>query len=221
MANQTIDVETIDILLIGGTKEITEAVRLIDSQYREKIVGVICKIALSADLHHDVADIYQNVMLSILERATSRSYDPDAENLEGLICRIARCRAIDWVREKTGSKEVPSTDFIMDSAQRIISGSRYNELWQKARVDGKRNFVLSAVTDLLPTLKHRQRQVAEIVHVNIPNFLADAAIKAEILQRYGEDVTTIAVKRARQEVYSKIKEVLSIAGYGDYTDEPY
>jgi len=218
MTEKTVDVETIDILLIGSKGEIAEAVKLIDSHFREKIVGIIRKKALSADAH-DLFDIYQDVMLSILECATSRNYNPDAQKLEGLIYTIAYRRAADWVRAKTGIKEEYNTDDIADSVQQIICGSKYDEPWQKAQSEAKRGLILKTIENLVPTLKHRQRQVAEIIKINFPDFLDDPSIKKQILYIYGEDVTTLAVRSARQEVYSKIRDALSIAGYGDYTDE--
>ena len=167
---------------------------------------------------HDLFDIYQDVMLSILECATLRNYNPDAQKLEGLIYTIAYRRAADWVRAKTGVKE-GNTDDIADSVQQIICGSKYDDPWQKAQSEEKRGLILRTIENLVPTLKHRQRQVAEIIKINFPDFLDDPSIKKQILHISGEDVTTLAVKSARQEVYSKIRDALSIAGYGDYTDE--
>jgi RNA polymerase sigma factor (sigma-70 family) len=218
MSKETVDVETIDILLLGDKEEIAEAIRLIHFHFREKIIWIIRKIAISADIH-DLSDIYQDIMLSILECAANRNYNPDAQKLEGFIYKITYCRAIDWLRERKAIKEEHSTDSIIESAQMTICNSKYNESWQKAQAEGKRNLILKTINNLVPTLKHRQRQVAEIIRINFPDFLSDSKIKEQILYRYGEDITTLAVKSARQEVYSKIREALSIAGYGDYTDE--
>ena len=43
MAKEIVDVETIDILLLGDKDEIAKAVRLINLHFREKIVGIIRK----------------------------------------------------------------------------------------------------------------------------------------------------------------------------------
>lgn len=220
MAKDIVDVETIDILLLGDKDEIAEAVRLINFHFREKIIWIIRKIALSADIH-DLSDIYQDIMLSILECAANRNYNPDAQKLEGLIYKITCCRAIDWLRGRNAIKEEHNTDLIMDSAQKIICNSKYNDSWQKAQVEGKRNLILNTINNLISTLKHRQRQVAEIIRINFLKSLSDSSIKTQILYRYGEDITTLAVKSARQEVYSKIREALLIAGYGDYSDEQF
>jgi len=218
MNKKTIDVETIDILLIGNEEEMAEGIRRIDANFREKIVAIIRKKALSAN-EHDLRDIYQNVILSILECAKKGNYDPDAQKLVGFICKIAYRRAVDWVREKCGIKEEHNTDIVVESTREIVCGSKYNEPWQKAQSEEKRNLILETIRNLISKLKHRQRQIAEIIIANFPDLLSISDIKEQILRRYGENVTALAVKRARQEVYSKVKEALSIAGYGEYADD--
>jgi len=218
MANTEVDLETIDIYLIGDEKEIAEGIRLIDTHFREKIVWIIRKKALSAK-QHDLYDIYQNVILSILECAKKGNYNPDAQKLESFIYTIAYRRAADWIRDKCRIIEEYNTDLIVESTKEIICGSKYNENWQKAQSEGKRGLILDTIRNLIPKLKHRQRQVAEIIISKFPNLLDLPGIKRQILERYGEDVTTVAVKRARQEVYNNVKEALSIAGCGEYKDD--
>lgn len=216
MTKKTVDVETIDILLIGNEEEIAEGVRQINDGFQEKIVEIIRKKALSAN-EHDLLDIYQNVMLSILECAKKGNYDPDAKKLQSFIYTIAYRRAADWVRDKCGIKEEHNTDLVVESAQEIICGSKYSEPWQEAQSKEERTLILETLRNSISKLKRRQRQVAEVIVGNFPNLLSNLDIKNQILRRYGEDVTTVAVKSAKQEVYNKVKEALSITGYGEYT----
>jgi len=218
MNKKTVDVEKIDILLIGNEDEIAEGIRLIDACFREKIFEIIRKKALSAK-KGDLRDIYQNVIVSILECATKGNYDPDAQKLERFIYKIAYRRAVDWIREKCGIIEEYNTDLLVEATNEVISGTKYNEYWQKAQREEKRTLILEAILKLIPKLKHRQRQVAEVIIENFPNLFEISDIKNQLLKRYGEDVTTVAVKRARQEVIDKIKESLEHAGYGGYTNE--
>jgi len=218
MENTNVDLETINICLIGDEEEIAEGIRLIHLHLRDKIVGIIRKKALSAD-EHDLRDIYQNVILSILERCRRGKYNPDAQKLESLIYRIAYRRAVDWVREKCGLREEYNSDLLVEATQEIIGGSKYNEYWQKAQLEEKRNLVLETIRKLIPRLKHRQRQIAEVIIQGFPNLYEVSDIKKQLLERYGEDVTTVGVKRARQEVINKIKESLERCGYGGYADE--
>ena len=217
MANTNVDLETIDILLIGDEDEIAEGIRLIDALFREKIVGIIRKKALSAK-SYDLLDIYQNVILSILECARKGNYNPDAQKLESFIYTITYRRAMDWLRNKCGIREEHNTDMVVKSVQEAISGSKYDEVWQRAQSEGKRALLLETIQNLIPRLKGRQRQIAEIIYENIPKWLGLADIKKQILQRYGEDISIVAVKRARQEVRNKIKESLEQTGYGDDDD---
>ncbi len=218
MEKKTVDVETINILLISDEREIAEGIRLIDAHYREKIVWIIRKKALSAQ-QHDLFDIYQNVMLSILECATKGNYNPDAQKLESFIYTISYRRAVDWIREKCGIIEERNIDLLVEATQEIISESKYNEYWQIAQVEEKRILILETIRNLIPKLKHRQRQIAEVIVENFPNIFEISDIKKQLLRQYGEDVTTVAVKRARQEVINKIKESLELAGYGGYANE--
>jgi len=218
MKDTEVDLETIDIYLIGDEKEIAEGIRLIDAHFRKKIVGIIRKKALSAN-EHDLFDIYQNVILSILECAKKGKYNPDSQKLEGFIYTMACRRAVDWIRDKCGIIEEHNTDLVIESTKEIICGSRFNENWQKAQSEEKRGLILETIRNLIAVLKHRQRQVAEVILFNFPKMLDLKGIKSQLLEKYVEDVTTVAVKRARREVYNKVKEAWSTAGYGEYIYE--
>lgn len=222
MNKKTIDVETIDILLIGNEEEIAEGIRLIDANFKEKIVEIIRKRALSANTD-DLFDIYQEVLLGIYKNALEGKYDPGTKKktLMAFIYRIASNKAIDWLRRKYAQKRKRDTnqDVLIDSVAEIIKDSSVYESWQNAHQNEERAIILESIRNLVPRLKHRQRQVAEIIIENFPKLLSLLDIKKQLLERYGEDVTTVAVKSARQEVYNKVKEALSIAGYGEYADD--
>lgn len=214
MKKDTVDVEAIDILLIGDKDEITEGIKRIDAHFCEKIVEIIRKRALSAN-QDDLLDIYQEVMLGIYEDALKGIYDPDKKALKSFIYKIASNKATDWLRRKFAHKRDTSQDVLIDSVAETIKDSNIREAWEYAYEKEQRAIILKTIRELIPKLKLRQRQVAEIIIENYPDFLSESEIKKQILQRYGEDVTSVAVKRARKEVYSKVKEALSIAGCGD------
>ena len=222
MNKKTIDVETIDILLIGNEEEVAEGIRLIDANFKEKIVEIIHKRALSANTD-DLFDIYQEVLLGIYKNAREGKYDPGTKKktLMAFIYRIASNKAIDWLRRKYAQKRKRDTDqdVLIDSVAEIIKDSSVYESWQNAHQNEERAIILESIRNLVHRLKHRQRQVAEIIIENFPKLLSLLDIKKQILERYGEDITTVAVKSARQEVYNKVKEALSIAGYGEYADD--
>ena len=222
MNKETVDVEAIDILLIGSEKEVTEGIRQIDANFKEKIVEIIRKRALSAN-PDDLLDIYQEVLLGIYKNAREGKYDPGTKKktLMAFIYKIASNKAIDWLRRKYAQKRKRDTvqDVLIDSVAEIIKDSSVYESWQNAHQNEERAIILETIRNLVPMLKHRQRQVAEIIVENFPKLLSLLDIKKQLLKRYGEDVTTVAVKSARQEVYNKVKEALSITGYGEYADD--
>ena len=218
MTDTSIDLDTIDIYLIGDDEEIAEGIKLIDAKFRNKIIQIIRYKALTAD-KADLFDIYQEVLTNIFKYAKNKIYNPDAQKLEGLIGSIAHCRATDWIRRTSKVKVEYDTDRIIESTKEIICGSKYHEAWQVAYKEEKRGLILATIRNVTSKLKKRQRQVAEIIIENSPNILSLLEIKKQILHRYDEDVTTIAVKRAREEVRNKITESLERAGYGDYIND--
>lgn len=213
-----VDTFAIDVLLVGNEKEIAEAIKLIDFHFRGHIIGIIRKTALSADLE-ELRGIYHDVIVSIMECAKSQKYNPDAEKLLSFIYTIAYRRAADWVRKKTGVLETSNTDEIVDAVNQVITESKYGSSWEMMRLENKRELFLLTIQKLIPNLKQRQRQIAEIIKDDFPKHLENADIKEQILKRYGDDVTIISVRRAKQEVLNKIKDALSESGYGDDINE--
>ncbi len=212
------DLETIDILLIGSEKEKAEGIREIDRLFRGKIVEVIRGTALSAK-EDDWFDIYQEVLSGIHEDARDGKYDPDAKSLMGFICRIARNKAIDWLRRKKAQKRSRDVerDVLVDAVAETIKDSGIHEPWEYAHQNEERAIILKTIREIVPRLKPRQRQVAEIIIDNFQNCLSTAKIKTQIMQQYDDcEVTVPAVKSARQEVFRKVKEVLEDAGYGGH-----
>jgi RNA polymerase sigma factor (sigma-70 family) len=222
MKDTEVDLETIDIYLIGDEKEIAEGIRRIDAHFREKIAEIIHKRALSAN-PDDLFDIYQDVLLGIYKNAIEGKYEPGTKRktLMAFIYKIATNKAIDWLRRKSAQKRKRDTeqDVLIESVAETIKDSNISEAWEYAHQKEERAIILKTIRELIPRLKLRQRQIAEIIYENYPDFLTNSEIKVQILQRYGEEVNTIEVKRARQEVYKKVKEALSNAGYGEYIDE--
>lgn len=198
MAKDIVDVETIDILLIGDKNEIAEAIRLINANFRKKIVEIIRQRVLSAN-SDDLFDIYQEVLSGIYKDALEGKYNPDKKTLQGFIYKIASNKSVDWLRRKYAQKRNRDTeqDVLIDSVSETIKDTKIYEAWQYAQQNEERDIILKTIRKLMTELKPRQRQVAEIIHINFLNILRNVEIKEQILQRYGEDVTTLAVKSAR------------------------
>lgn len=213
-------IETIDIYLIGDDKEIVEGIKLIDFHFKKKMVSFINSRAPSANID-DSFDIYQDVLMGIFKDARDGKYDPDAASLKAYIYKIASNKTLSWLRRKLAFKRNPDTgiETLIDSVAEAIQDSSIHEAWQYAHLNEARTTILRTIRDLVPKLKPRQRQVAEIMKESFPYTLSDDEIKMKILSSYGEEVTRIAVKSARQEVYKKIREALIITGNGDWIDD--
>jgi RNA polymerase sigma factor (sigma-70 family) len=222
MTKETIDVEAINILLIGDKDDIARGIRLIHDSFKGKIVEIIRRTAVSAD-ESELQDIYQDVILGISQAAFDGKYDPDKRTLQAYIYKIATNKAKDYLRRKFAQKRVEDSEqrVTIDSVTKTLEDSSIKEVWQYAQQNEEISLILENIKKIIPRLKKRQRQVAELILVKWPNFLSDAEIKIEILNIYGEDITTLAIKSARQEVYSKVKEALKTNGHGDdINDQP-
>lgn len=216
MSNTSIDTETIDIYLIGNDEEIAEGIKLIDFHFRKKIASLIERRAPSAN-PDDIFDIYQEVLLGIFKEAQEQKYKPGVASLEAYIFKIASNKTRDWLRKKLALKRNPEADreALVDFLAEAIQDSSIHEAWQYAHLNEARSAILKTIRNLIPKLKPRQRQVAEIMKENIPNILDDNEIRKIISINYDKGVTKLAVKSARQAVYKKIKEALMVNGNGD------
>lgn len=222
MADTPVDsetIETIDIYLIGDDKEIAEGIRLIDFHFKEIILSIVHKRVPSAN-PDDLFDIYQDVLSGIFKVAQEGKYEPGAVSLKAFIYKVASNKAVSWLRKKLALRRNPDTDqeTLIDSVAEAIRDSSTHEAWQYAHLNEARSAILKTIRDLIPKLKPRQRQVAEIMKESFPNVLSDDEMKMQILNIYGEDITKIAVKSARQKVYKKIRETLIVTGNGDWID---
>ncbi|GAG05033.1 unnamed protein product [marine sediment metagenome] len=205
--------------LIGNKEEIAKGIKLIDTLFREKIVWIIRKIAPSANLD-DLFDIYQKVLLGIYRNAQEGKYNPDTKTLKAFIYKIASNKANDWLRRKFAKKRKRDTDqdVLIDSVAETIKDSNIHEAWQCAQQNEQGAIILETITNLVPKLKPRQRQVAEIIKEYFPKILGISDIKELILQIYNDDVTTPIVKSARREVLKKVEGSLKRTGYGELID---
>ncbi len=217
MAKDIIDVETINILLISEEENIEKAIRIIDATYRQKIVEIIRFKAKSAS-DDELFDIYQDTIFAIYQVAIERKYEPDSGSFYGFIYKVAINKATDWLRKKFALKRNQDidNDALINVVTQTIKNSSIKEAWQYAQQKETRTIILEKIRNLIPGLKKRQRQVAEIIEKNFPDVLSNSEVKLQILSVYNEDVTVLAVKRAKQEVYNKIKETLSTTGCGEY-----
>lgn len=206
MRNNDVDTETIDILLIGNEDELAEAIYEIDRLFKGKIVELIRRKVLSANTE-DLLDIYQEALLGIYLYAKEGKYEPEPKSLKGLIYRIASNKADDWVRKRHAKKRSAEVEegVLIDAVVETIRDSNIAEAWENAQMNEGRKIILKTIQDIIPRLKLRQRQVAEIICQHFPASLSNEAIRDEILRMGGELVTVQAVKRAREEVLKKVE----------------
>lgn len=201
--------DEISILLIGNEEEQNEAVRLIDKHLRRPIVAKIRRSAIGLP-SADLPDVYQEVLLDVLEAARKGQYDPD-RSLLPFIFTVAYRRAIDRVRKISG-KQVAEAE-LLDAITESLADTKVGEAWREviAREEGRK--MMEVIRNTIAKMPARQRQVASVVIERFPDTATLQEIRQEILGRTGEQLTVVAVKRARQEARKKIREQLVLGGY--------
>ena len=202
-----VSIEDIACLLISDDKEKREAVGLIDSRYRNKLFYTIQLVALSAN-SDDILEIYQEVLLDIYKASCKEGFYHEPNSLFRFIITVCKNKAKNWLRKKHAQKRDCSKEELIDSINTDFTASKQFESWQDASGKENRLLIINAIRNKSTKMKLRQRQIIEILIDNYPYALSDKEYQQEIKNRYGENPTIDAVKKARQQVYQKLRDIL-------------
>lgn len=204
-----LDVEDVSILLIGSEEEQNEAIRLIDKHLRRPILAKIRQSAPGL-ASGELPDVYQDVLLSILEAARQKRYDAD-QPLLPFVFTVAYRRAIDRIRNSSRGQAAESE--LLDAVRDRLADTKVGEAWKNvvAQEDGRR--MMESIRNAIAAMPERQRHVAAFVIEHFSDVPTMQEIQQQILERTGEHLTVVAVKRAWQEALQKIREQLVRGGY--------
>jgi len=209
------DADKVSILLIGTEDEQNEAIRLIDKHLRKPVAGVIRRVAPSLRAE-DLCDVYQDVILAILQSAREQRFDAN-QPLLPFIFTIARRRAIDRVRRKSRKT---ANEQVLDVIAETLVDTKVGEAWRSvaSKHDGRR--MLEAIGSTISRLPERQRLVASVVVDLFPETPTLQRIQEEVHRGTGDQLTVVAIKSAWREGRKKIREQLVREGYTerDYGD---
>ena len=204
--DQDIDIETINILLIGEDEEKREAIQLINRYLQDKIVEQIKCSAPGLD-GNELLDVYQEVLLSLYNAAKDGFYDPDKAHLLAFIFTLAKRRAIDRKRQRI-PKPISEDELIEALGDRLADTS-IGQVWQEISACELGQEMLRRIRKISIGLPKRQRQVVSVIIDHFPKYLELEEICSEIYKSTGDMPTVVAVKRARQEARKKIRKLLS------------
>jgi DNA-directed RNA polymerase specialized sigma24 family protein len=208
-AETKVDTDEISLLLIGNQEEQNQAISLIDKHLRKSILYRIRQTGLSLS-PEELLDVYQEVLLNIIEAARGKRYDPD-QPLLPFIFTLAQRRTIDRIRKMKIRRENESE--LLDEIAGTLKDTKVGEAWQMVAKKNDGRKMLELMRRAIVRMPRRQRQVAEVIYVRFHEEPAYQEICDEIYEKTGERLTVVMVKGAWREARKKIKEVLIDAGY--------
>lgn len=190
------DEKNIKQLLLGCQKDRKDAIIAINSLYKGLIWGKIKQVGryLSS---HDIDDIYQEVLLSLLSVSEKKGFSK-AKNILPYILNIARNKTVDRLR-----KIIRDQDFIAEFIEEK-SNTKSNIKVHGLEADENFSFMFNEIMIAVAKMPSRQRQIAKTIIDHKDRRLTNKQICEIININDREKLSEQAVKRARQEVQKKI-----------------
>jgi len=208
-AKPKVDPEEISILLIGNQEEQNQAIFLINKHLHKSILYKIRQTGLSLS-SEELLDVYQEVILNVLEAARGKRYDADQPLLPFLFT-LAQRRAVDRIRKMHTRRENESE--LLDEIAEALKDTSVGEAWQivAKKDDGRR--MQELMRRAISRMPRRQRQVAEVIIERFPEEPVYQKICDEIYEKTRERLAVVMVKGAWREARKKIRGVLIDEGY--------
>ena len=204
-----VDTEEISILLIGNDEEQKLALELIHQYLKKLLIWKIRNSALGLT-SEEVIEVYQELLITIWKSAQKKQYDPDKPLLPFLFT-LAQRRAIDRIRKNTRNQK--NEDELLDDVFKNLKNTKVGEAWQIVASSENGSKMMEIFRQTAVKMPLHQRQVASVMIDHFPDEIPLPELREEIYKRTGEQLTIIAVKSARREVRTKIRQQLIKAGY--------
>lgn len=203
-ATNSLDEERIRSLLLGGRREVAEALEEISAQLRDGICGWLRRSfpALSAE---DLADVWQDTLLAVITALRRNRFDADRP-LVPWLSAIASRRAIDLARRR--SSHARALDVLGRELSRTAVGRRWALLGAAERRE-----ILDLLAAEIAGLPPRQRLVLRTFSLHYPETADMEVLRKRVSAALGEEATIASVKRALQEGRRKLRELFERKGY--------
>jgi len=191
-------------LLLGGRAEVSDALEQIVCHLRDGVCGWTRK-RFPGLAPEDLADVWQDTLVSVLKAVKSRRFDA-TRPLVPWLCTLAYRRAADLTRRRTSSSEV------LERVGQQLAGTDVGERWS-ALSAMQREEALELAREHILTLPRMQRVVLQTFSDRYPETARMEVLRTEVSRVLGDDVTLAAVKRAVQEGRRKVREYFERRGY--------
>ncbi len=191
-------------LFAGSEEEIGQGLALVDASLRQHLC-VWLRRQFPSLTPEDLADVWGETLVGVLQAARQRRFQPDRPLLPWL-CHIARARAIDHIRRRTVRQ-----DFLAGLYQ-TCQGAMLQGCGQ-AGDQQEMEEVLALVRDFIDTLPQQQRMVLFVFVEHYPETQSMAILQREVSRTTGRPHSRASVKRALQEARRKLREHLRNKGF--------
>lgn len=193
-------------------------IECLDAFFQDEVAGYIKYVGQGALDANDIADIYQDVMVELIEVVRKPTFDP-AEPMR-LVYRIAYTNTKDFLK-KRGLRTAANLDDCLDYLTEDLENTDVQSRWKYLTDDQKMEFN-NALFEIVSNLSEMQRIIATVFitrYKQVRETNLFTAVAEGVREFAGKDITAAAAKgnwyRARQ----KIAEELRKRGFDFFSPE--
>jgi DNA-directed RNA polymerase specialized sigma24 family protein len=197
--------DEIKLGLLGVETERDNAIALLYSQFHEKLTGYLERKlpGLPSDL---AANAMVDTFRALNDEVVAGTFDYD-QPLTSFLFVVAWNKGVDELR-KISRRPLGNPEFF-DNIGEFLKNTEAGRAWQQFVQTGRAVELAQAFGEFLLSLPAFQRQVAQVIHDNLPDQLPEEEICDEILRRTKRRPTVVQVKSAKREMRKKFNKYLS------------
>lgn len=193
-------------------------IECLDAFFQDEVAGYIKLVGHGALDTHDIADIYQDVIVELIEATQKPSFDP-AEPMR-LVYRIAYTNTKDYLK-KRGIRSAANLDDCLDYLSADFKDTDVELRWKYLTEDQKKEFN-NGLFDIVCDLPDMQR-VTAIVYItrfkDVRKTDLFTAVAEGVREFANVDITAAAAKGNWYRARKKIAEELLKRGFDVFSPE--
>jgi RNA polymerase sigma factor (sigma-70 family) len=189
------------------------AIELLHEEFQERIASYLKRATRGLLGPEDLADLYQETMVAVLETARSAQFDP--REPWRIIRTIARNTGVDALRRQRTFPERTNEDDMITAVAADLRGTNVGTKWTGMSSEEKTRFA-KVLVEIVSGLPERQRVVAVAFVANFEDFrerrIYEPLAKA-VSAMTGQRESVVAVKSAWRFARERIREGLVRRGF--------
>jgi DNA-directed RNA polymerase specialized sigma24 family protein len=197
--------DEIKLGLLGSEGERNAAITLLYNQFHEKLVAYLERKlpGLPSDL---VVNAVVDTFRALNDEVAADTFEYD-QPLKSFLFVVAWNKGVDELR-KISRRPLGNSEFF-DHSGELLKNTEVGRAWQQFVQTGKAAELAQAFGDFLLILPPFQRQVAQVMHDQLPDQAPEEEICEEVFRRTKRRPTVVQVKSAKREIRKKFKNYLS------------